>query len=101
MSDIVYWAEARGVHVARVLGVYRTEEEARARCELHAGDKREYRWKGDRFVGDGWHDYAICRAVCDGSGNETLGILRWKPTSIGPNGWPVSRAYVWTRGDDA
>ena len=75
MSDTVYWAEARGVHVEQVLGVYRTEAEARARCERHAADTRKYGYGEYPFIGDGRHRYVICTAACDGSDPTPLDAL--------------------------
>jgi hypothetical protein len=90
MSDIVYWAEARGRQTEHVLGVYRTEAEARARCEQHAADTRKYEWGKDPFNGDGWHRYVVCMAKCDGSEPTPLHVLgyayedlhyRWRDAS--------------------
>lgn len=90
MSDTIYWAEARGSRVKHVLGVYRTEADARARCEQHAADTRQYVWGSEPFIGDGWHRYVLCTAATDGSDPIPLEVLgyaygdlhyRWRDAS--------------------
>jgi hypothetical protein len=98
MSEYIYWAEARGIHIQQVLGLYRTEAEAKARCEHQITDTAY--WRDDnyahQFNGDGYHRYVVCRALCDGSAPEDRMCLQFEGEWRNPR---KTSKYVWLEQD--
>lgn len=98
MSEHIYLVEARGVYIRQVLGLYRTEADAKARCEHQITDTAY--WRDDnyahQFNGDGWHSYVVCRALCDGSEPEDLMCLQFEVEWGNPK---ETGKYIWSEQD--
>lgn len=74
-TPTVYYIVKRGVYDHGLIGMYRTLDEAKARCEQHTN--------ADRRDGDGYHDYVIHETSigADGKGEAVAvwqGKMKWE-----------------------